>query len=400
MKDWITIDQICDKEFSEVPGGYEKKAVDDFLDAICEEIDHLQQYASYLNDKKKNPDDGEIATAPIPEVTTDEIMAKTFETNELGYEQEEVHAFFDDICETINHIKAENARVRRNIVSTLPVHSIEQEDMEDHAEASMEPIQEDEGVDLEDDNVDLNEEILTKLNGNKEKRKKPIIVGVVAAVALIIVLIVIFSNALPADRKTYTSEADMKADVVGRYYNFYSSYNHSFISQIWFSDDKMHSISSGGHEFDIDIEKWNYQRGEISLGSSKYFTTKNGTIVDKYNDEYTRAYSKVTKESLEEDEARRNETGATALKISDVKLSTEYDYKICTGRVTNTGKKTYKYVQVKGSFKDENGKVLDTTWTYAVGSEGLAAGESSTFRMSVKKDYNIKKVTVTLLDYD
>lgn len=408
MKDWITTDQICDKEFKEIPDGYDKRAVDDFLDIICDEIEHLQQYATYLENKKINPIDGEIATPPIPEVTVDEIMAKTFETREIGYEQDEVHAFLDDICETINHLKSENARARRNVVAALAVSIKEQDDdIEDHIEAYKEVIQENNEDEPEIANDALNEEIMVKLNRNKFKIGKPIIIGIIAAVALIIVLIVIFINALPADRKTYASEAEMKADVIGRYYNFYSTYDHSFISQIWFSDEKMYYIGSNGYESESVIEEWNYQKGEISLGYSEYFTTKNGSIVDKYKDEYTRAYSIVTKESLEKEEAikkeveaLKNETGATALKISEVKLTTEYNYKVCTGRVTNTGKKTYKYVQVKGSFQDENGKVLDTTWTYAVGSEGLSAGESSTFRMSVERDYNIKKVTVTLLDYD
>ena len=42
-------------------------------------------------------------------------------------------------------------------------------------------------------------------------------------------------------------------------------------------------------------------------------------------------------------------------------------------------------------------QVVDTDWTYAVGAEGLAPGESSTFRMSVDRDYSIRDCSVTLM---
>lgn len=32
---------------------------------------------------------------------------------------------------------------------------------------------------------------------------------------------------------------------------------------------------------------------------------------------------------------------------------------VCVGKVKNTGTKTYYYVEVKGSFKDSSGNVLD-----------------------------------------
>lgn len=73
---------------------------------------------------------------------------------------------------------------------------------------------------------------------------------------------------------------------------------------------------------------------------------------------------------------------------------------MCTGTITNNSSKTYRFVEVKGAFKNSNGKVVDTDWTYAVGSEGLAPGESSTFRMSVTKQYDITDCDVSILEYD
>ena len=68
--------------------------------------------------------------------------------------------------------------------------------------------------------------------------------------------------------------------------------------------------------------------------------------------------------------------------------------------MTNDGAATYEFVTVKGSFVDKDGKVCNTDSTYAVGGEGLAPGESTTFRMSVPKDRDIKSCNVTIVDYD
>ena len=89
------------------------------------------------------------------------------------------------------------------------------------------------------------------------------------------------------------------------------------------------------------------------------------------------------------------------LEFSDIALSNNSSYTVCVGTVTNTGNRTYEFVKVKGSFKDDySGNVIDTDWTYVVGSEGLAPGESKTFRMSVPKDYDIDSCSISILDYD
>ena len=44
--------------------------------------------------------------------------------------------------------------------------------------------------------------------------------------------------------------------------------------------------------------------------------------------------------------------------------------------------------------------MVDTDWTYVVGSEGLAPGETKSYHLSVPKDYTIRSCTVSILDYD
>lgn len=86
------------------------------------------------------------------------------------------------------------------------------------------------------------------------------------------------------------------------------------------------------------------------------------------------------------------------LSFSKINITNNSSYTVATGSVTNSGSKTYDFIKLKGSFKDSSGNVVDTDWTYAVGSEGLAPGDTVTFRMSVDKDYSIKSCSVSITD--
>lgn len=94
------------------------------------------------------------------------------------------------------------------------------------------------------------------------------------------------------------------------------------------------------------------------------------------------------------------EVAEDVLSFSNISVTKNSSYTICTANITNNGKKTYTFIQVKGKFKNSSGTILDTDWTYAVGSEGLAPGESASFRLSVDKDTNITKCDLEILDYD
>lgn len=93
------------------------------------------------------------------------------------------------------------------------------------------------------------------------------------------------------------------------------------------------------------------------------------------------------------------EKAEDVLSFSDIKVSSNSSYTICTATMTNNGRKTYTFIEVKGKFENSSGTTLDTDWTYAVGSEGLAPGESATLRLSVKKNYDIEKCDLKILDY-
>ena len=80
------------------------------------------------------------------------------------------------------------------------------------------------------------------------------------------------------------------------------------------------------------------------------------------------------------------------------KVYTDYGYCKCKGSVKNNGTKSYNYVKIKGSFKDKDGNVLDTDWTYVVGSEGLAPSETKTFEISVPSNSKIDSCSVSLIN--
>ena len=107
--------------------------------------------------------------------------------------------------------------------------------------------------------------------------------------------------------------------------------------------------------------------------------------------------SQVYQQRREEEALSR---AASDLKISNVLVQRSGTSTVCKGSVTNeSDDTTYKYVKVKGAFKDATGTVVDTDWSYAVGSEGLAPGESSSFSIYVDA-FSIKDCEVTIFEAD
>ena len=94
-----------------------------------------------------------------------------------------------------------------------------------------------------------------------------------------------------------------------------------------------------------------------------------------------------------------NTLDTTNLSISDVTITSNSSYTICSGTISVKSYSPYKYhyIKVKGAFKNSYGSTVDTDWTYAIGSEWLEPGESTKFRLSVQKDYSIKDCSVTIM---
>lgn len=86
------------------------------------------------------------------------------------------------------------------------------------------------------------------------------------------------------------------------------------------------------------------------------------------------------------------------LNISNVRIEQGYSYTYCTGTVTNLGSYSVRYIKVMGGFTNYRGSVIDTDWTYAVGSEWLSPGASTQFRLSVEKNSVITGCEVIFIE--
>ncbi len=84
-------------------------------------------------------------------------------------------------------------------------------------------------------------------------------------------------------------------------------------------------------------------------------------------------------------------------RVSNIRVTKSGSYAVCTGTLTNYNSEySFRFIKVKGAFKSSSGTVIDTDWTYAVGSEWLQPYESKTFRLSVPYDYSISTCAVTV----
>ncbi len=229
-------------------------------------------------------------------------------------------------------------------------------------------------------------------------KKKAITIGIVAVVAIFFICII--SNTITmGKRQTYSSVEAMRTAMQGKW-THYSTYSSK--SPLWqweIEGDKAYRIykteDDRGYGYDI---KWNPSKGTFNIGSNTVVVESGGRSFIEDGDE---VYEKggYLLSSSNSSTYSSYESAYSALKLSSVSVTNNSSYTVCTGTITNNGKKTYKFVKVKGAFKNSSGTVVDTDWTYAVGSEGLAPGESSTFRMSVNKKYDISTCTVSIYDY-
>ncbi len=88
------------------------------------------------------------------------------------------------------------------------------------------------------------------------------------------------------------------------------------------------------------------------------------------------------------------------LRITVTDLYTKYGTTYVEGTLKNESDSTVKFVTIKGAFQTYSGTTIDTDTTYAVGSEGLAPGESTKWKMFVSEDSRITKCDVTVIKYD
>lgn len=235
----------------------------------------------------------------------------------------------------------------------------------------------------------------------KADRNKKIGIGVIAVVAVILICI-ISNSVIMSKREIYSSEEAMRTAMQGKWTHYSEDYGFGRDAMWqWVIDgDIAYRIYNSDDELENGRDiTWNPEKGTFDIGGYTIVVQKGGRSFKEDGDDL---FEKGGYLSLSESSKQSNsyESVYSALDFSNIQISSNSSYTICTGTVTNNGNKTYKFVQIKGSFKDSSGTVLDTDSTYAVGSEGLAPGESKTFRMSVDKNYSIESCSVSIYDYD
>ena len=229
----------------------------------------------------------------------------------------------------------------------------------------------------------------------KADKKKKIQIAIASVVALFFVILIGRAMVM-SGRTTYSSESAMKEALQGTY-TYYSD-SGTATQQIVISGDKATYKWKYGNDMETEVREWDYKNGKIHTFEDLIVTDK-GYLKDG-DKIYKKGGYMSSSSSYSGTSGSSYESAYSALKISGVSVTSNSSYTVCTGTITNNGKKTYKFVQVKGAFKNSSGTTIDTDSTYAVGSEGLAPGESKTFRMSVSKNYSISKCSVSIYDYD
>lgn len=232
----------------------------------------------------------------------------------------------------------------------------------------------------------------------KEKKKRNIFIGI--AIVVCIILAFPIGHAIQiSQRTTFSSEEEMKEALQGTWTYYENGYSAKYRVNIENDTVTKRWVNLGSSsDLELAIKKWNPKDGTFEVTVGTYTVLSNGNIKDEDGNEYEKGgYMSADDDSSS---SYTSESGYSVLDIYDLEWDNNSSYNVCTGKVKNTGEKTYYFVTVKGSFKDSSGNVLDTDSTYAVGSEGLAPGESSSFRLSVKRDYDITDCSVSVLDFD
>jgi hypothetical protein len=90
-------------------------------------------------------------------------------------------------------------------------------------------------------------------------------------------------------------------------------------------------------------------------------------------------------------EEKHNATILAKIKFEDVSGYIDGNYMYLKGKVRNDGTTTAQYVKVGVDWLDQNGKVLDTGWTYAVGSDELRPGSAKSFEIMTTTDGRMER---------
>ncbi len=93
-----------------------------------------------------------------------------------------------------------------------------------------------------------------------------------------------------------------------------------------------------------------------------------------------------------------NKDAVPMLDLTDIEVSRDGDYIRAIGSVKNNGDTSYSYIKVMAIYMDANDNVIDTDWTYAIGSLGIEPNENRRFELMTKYPEGIKKYKFQLFE--
>lgn len=234
----------------------------------------------------------------------------------------------------------------------------------------------------------------------KEKKKRNIVIGIGVVIAIIFCFLI--GNSIEmSKREIYTSVDEMREAMQGKWTHYYDGYYSRNAMWQWVIEgDVAYRLYKDGERTNGRDVIWNPKKGSFTIGNYSCVVQKGGRMFTEDGDDVFEKGGYLSSSDTSSTSSSSHESVYSALQFTDISITSNSSYTVCTGKVKNNGEKTYKFVTIKGSFKDASGNVLDTDSTYAVGSEGLASGESTSFRMSVDKDLKIKECSISIINYD
>lgn len=125
------------------------------------------------------------------------------------------------------------------------------------------------------------------------------------------------------------------------------------------------------------------------------------TVAPPRNASPHRAPARATQDSLQSERETRQQTRRHAIRsvrLEEVREEARTRGFILRGKVRNEGRSRVDRVKIRVEWQDNTGKVLDTSFTTVVGSEGLEPQQAKSWTSSAPRDARITKYRVYILE--
>ena len=193
---------------------------------------------------------------------------------------------------------------------------------------------------------------------------------------------------------------------------------YSYKLSLW-AEDAFYELDDNGKIDEvlklINIINDNTESGLFSCGRNIYCNISDieisSTFTDEYKDEdrlkFTYSNDLDDKEILasslgiSNDSVPTNSTSTYSEPLILEETSCEKDngYIYAKGYVKNNSNQTLSFIKVQANFNDVSGNVVDTNYTYAVGSEGLAPNSRKSYDIMAPDQSNITNCKYNIVDY-